>query len=308
MNSKILFYIKEAEKALCNEPILPVTCEIDPTTLCQNNCSFCINKESNKASHAILDLDVYNKLICELSSLNIKSVTFTGGGEPLLHPNFDELVMVAKIHNIKLGLITNGISLDKYLNLIPYFEFVRISLYGIDPSSYYKITSKDYFNRVIKNIEDAVKTKKDTTVGISYVLDDNLDEIDKAKELASNLKVDYIQFKPVLKTKLPNIKESAKTVLTQRYSVENDLPCRLAGLIGIVSADANTYYCCIKRGEEKYCLGNLKDDTFANLWKKRVDIMPEYKKCITCRYVNYVKGLESESLSERHFLKHRDFL
>lgn len=308
MNNKIAFYLNEADLALNDKLTVPVTCEIDLTTICQNSCRFCINKESNKSSHSIMDINLLYDLGAELNILNVPSITLTGGGEPLVHPQFTEIVCYLKELKFKLGLITNGIFLDRYIDLVPLFEFVRVSLYGVDDQSYYDITGTHNFQRVINNICEIVKVKSTTTVGISYAIEENFTRTDEAAKLASVLDVDYIQFKPVLNNKFDCVSHSSKTIITERYNVLDTRPCKLAGLIGIVSADGNVYYCCIKRGIDKYCLGNLRDNKFLELWAKRKDIVPNISECHSCRYVNYVKGYDSIPKSDFHFLKHRDFL
>lgn len=308
MNNKIFYYIKEADDVVAGKYVNPVTCEIDLTTVCQNNCYFCVNKESNKESHSIIDFQVCRKLIYELKDLGVKSITFTGGGEPLLHPLSIEIISLASSLGFKLGLITNGINLDKIEIVLDLFEFIRVSLYGVDRFSYQQKTGKDNFNKVINNVRNVIKKRKEVVVGFSYVLLKNDNTFERAKKLAEDVGVDYIQFKPILGEDISDVGNDKRTFLTNRYDPDSTLPCKIAGLIGIVSADCNVYFCCMKRGQNKYCLGNLKDDSFENLWKKRKYIEVDLSECSSCRYMNYAKGYLSVKESEKHFLKHRDFL
>lgn len=310
MDSKISFFLKEAEQALDNKLTYPVTCEIDPTTICQNQCSFCINKESNTASHSILDYNLYADLLPQLKELGVKSITFTGGGEPLLHPKISEMIISAHDLGFELGLITNGIGLPKITNEIPLFQFIRISLYGSYLKTYIDITGKDHFEQVCLNIKSTVRVKENTTVGISFVLDENnYSEVTGAKYLASVLGVDYIQFKPLLTHSLPSdLVTNGRSIATQRYEVTTTDACKLANLIGIVSADGCVYFCCLKRGESKYNLGDLRNDSFKDIWSRRLTIQPDISKCKSCRYMNYVKGFRNIAPGDRHFIKHKNFL
>jgi len=315
MNNKILYFLTEADKLVAGKYVNPVTCEIDLTTVCQNNCYFCINKESNNDSHSILNLNLLNRLLSELKIIGVKSITFTGGGEPLLHPHFEECVRLVKSYDFKLGLITNGVLLNKCINLSSSFDFIRISLYGINEITYGEKTGKPKnFGLVYKNVKVLVNTlnpKTKPTIGFSYVVPKDEQNIAEAKQFAKELKVDYIQFKPILGNGDDEIEEinlDEKSMITNRFTPKNDMPCKLAGLIGIVSADGNVYYCCMKRGDDKYLLGNLKYTNFSKLWKKRLEIVPDFLKCSSCRYMNYVKGFENIKESDKHFLKHKDFL
>ena len=60
------------------------------------------------------------RLITDLRSVGVKSITFTGGGEPLLSPHLEAFVNRAKLNHMEIGLITNGILLVEYLHLVKY--------------------------------------------------------------------------------------------------------------------------------------------------------------------------------------------
>jgi MoaA/NifB/PqqE/SkfB family radical SAM enzyme len=64
-----------------------------------------------------------------LKKAGMKSISVTGGGEPLLHPEFDEIMMFLYTRGIKIGLVTNGIDMTRW----PKFVFqkaawVRVSV------------------------------------------------------------------------------------------------------------------------------------------------------------------------------------
>jgi len=309
MYRKICYYLDEVDNILSGKVQYPVSCEIDLSNRCQNDCYFCMFKKYIKENEIDLDYDVYEQLIEDLKSVGTKSITFTGGGEPLLYPRFEDAIYLAVNSGFEVGLVTNGVDLDGYFHLIPYFKFIRVSLDAACRETYHKIKGQDNFGFVIDNLKQVTKIKENTTIGLSFVIcKENKYEIEEAKFLAKSLKVDYIQFKPCYGERIEDIKPDNKTIVTPRYKVRGSLPCAIAGLVAIVGADSNLYYCCQKRGYENFVLGDLRTYSFKELWKKRSSFKPDISSCFTCRYMNYAQGYKKFSKPKYQFLRHKCFL
>ena len=312
MEQKIYYYLDQIKKIQQGEFVPPVTVEIDPSNACPADCSFCMFQDYIKSARVHLKWDLYLKLIYELKHLEIKSITFTGGGEPLANPKFNEMVQVAHDLGFEIGLVTNGILLEM-LKKPEYFKFIRVSLDASDAEMYTKVKGVDAFDRVIKNIENTLK--KNPTVGISYVVGpDNNYNLDVAQQIADDLKVVYIQFKPChigneifTDYKLPEKYET--TIITPRYKIRDLLPCAIAHLVGIVTADGGVYYCCHGRGKLNYRIGSIGHETFESLWRQRL----EYKniairQCPPCRYANYARAVKELLKEGDYFFEHRNFI
>ena len=311
MNRKICYYLDEVDKILNGKVQFPVSCEIDPSNRCQNNCTFCLFHKHRTKAPVDMDYKTYKNLVIELMSLGVKSITVTGGGEPLMNPHFVEMVKFA-VGNFELGLVTNGIGLAKVDHLLSSFKFVRVSLNAGTRETYNKVHGCDHFDTVIENVRRAVKMRSEaTTIGLSYVVCDlNRDETTEAGRLADELNVDYVQFKPDLNCEIKpfSISEHSKSIVTPRFKAEYHLPCAIAGLVGIIGADHNVYYCCQHRGSAKYSLGSLHDEPFGLLWMKRKELKPDLDSCPPCRYMNYARGYEEFGQSKYSFLRHKNFL
>lgn len=309
MDNKICYYLDEIEQLENGGWVPPITCEIDPSNRCQNKCSFCIFSKHLKNNNDFLSSDVYFDLITKLRDIGTKSVTFTGGGEPLTHPNIVDMILLAVNRGLEVGLITNGISLHKIEHVIPKLKFIRVSLNAATAKTYYKITGSNFFNKVVTNINSIVGK---TCVGLSFVIcNENQNETEAMKQLGKKLKVDYVQLKPNVNggtVKGLDTIEDNITVITNRYTALDKLPCTIAGLIGIVGADGEVWYCCQKRGQQKYSLGNLHNNDFETLWRDRNNIQPDIKTCKVCRYSNYAIGYKKYKSNKYSYLKHRNFL
>jgi MoaA/NifB/PqqE/SkfB family radical SAM enzyme len=264
-----------------------------------------------EANRINLNYDVYQSLLCELRELRTKSITFTGGGEPLVHPKIGCMIKDALKMGFELGLVTNGVMLDKIEEHIDKFLFIRVSLDSYTREMYEEVKGGDFFDKVIENIKMALTKNK--TVGLSYVVNDkNNQRLELAQELADELGVAYIQFKPAYINggtfkdyKLP----SGKGVIeTDRYLAKDHVPCSIASLVGIVGADANVYFCCQFRGNPEFLLGNLNQNSFGEIWKERLKMVPDISKCPQCRYMNYAKAYKEIIDRGTLFFKHRNFL
>ena len=315
MYNKIVYYLDEIDRIKKGEIVYPVSVEIDPSNRCQCNCSFCLYKEYRKDYNCDLDYIEYSKILPVLRKHGVKSITFTGGGEPLMHPNFNDMLELAIINGFEVGLITNGVFLHNiHDRLIPGLSFIRISLDSASHEVYYNVKGASKFNLVIHNIKEMCKKihdlKCNTTLGISFVVcDKNRQDIDNVRKVIGDY-VSYIQFKP----EISNIKEaididpSKKIIVMDRFNPDSNLPCNIAGLIGIIGADGNWYYCCQGRGIDSFVCGSIYNDSFEQIMENRMNMIVDISKCQPCRYMNYAKAYEDIISNNISFLTHKNFL
>jgi MoaA/NifB/PqqE/SkfB family radical SAM enzyme len=82
----------------------PLLVHIVPIRRCNIDCGYC--NEYDKTSPPIA-LDVLTRRIDKLAELGTSVVAFSGG-EPMLHPQLDDLIRRIRRHGMMAGLITNG--------------------------------------------------------------------------------------------------------------------------------------------------------------------------------------------------------
>jgi GTP 3',8-cyclase len=130
------------------------------TDKCNLRCHYCmpVNQTFMDESR-YLGTEEILKVVSELQELGLEEVRLTGG-EPLMRKSFPEIVTgLAKLNLKKLGLTTNGIYLDKYLEMLKASGVfhLNISLDSLSPENFKKITYGNFLPRVIANIRQAVK-------------------------------------------------------------------------------------------------------------------------------------------------------
>jgi organic radical activating enzyme len=179
----------------------PIVSHIMPTDVCNLKCSFCSvgnrNDEEQKDKYG-LDLGKIETYLDTLTPLGLKAVILSGGGEPTAYRdrdghNFRDLISTIKARELEIGLITNGTMLDTYNDVIDdSFKWVRVSLY---PS--------EYGLNILKLDK---QLPKETTLGFSLVLADNLKEDGEFR--TSESESEMLEFyKPHIEKILPFIQE-----------------------------------------------------------------------------------------------------
>ena len=181
----------------------PITLDVDTTTACNSRCPNCTFPDTGRM---FLDFDLYKRTIEEVSRLGVKAITFTGGGEPTLHPRFMEMIETAKAHGLEIGLITNGLAFSPEIAVraLPLLNWVRFSLDAGSSEMYRKThgLNEKAFVQLTENIETAVKLKRDqylnARLGASYlILESDPPDFRRAVELGQAIGLDYLQFKPM---------------------------------------------------------------------------------------------------------------
>jgi organic radical activating enzyme len=106
--------------------ITPIHAQFMPTYKCNFSCSFCSCSKRNKDDE--MSFDKVKLIINNLKIVGCKAVTITGGGEPLCHPQINQIIELFNHNNIKVGLATNGSLLNsKFISKSSSITWCRIS-------------------------------------------------------------------------------------------------------------------------------------------------------------------------------------
>ncbi len=134
---------------------------VSVTDKCNLRCSYCMPAEGvGLLEHdQVLRNEEFVHLIKIFAGLGIIKVRFTGG-EPLVRKGFMDIITWTREEcpGLELCLTTNGILLDEALEDLKKFNVrkLNISLDTLSRDDFKKITGRDYFNKVISNIEKAL--------------------------------------------------------------------------------------------------------------------------------------------------------
>jgi organic radical activating enzyme len=104
-----------------------ISTHISPEGACNLKCPYC--SVTYRDTHNRIELDRIKEYVTILKNYGLRAVILTGGGEPTLYRQFNELVLWLKAQDLSIGLITNGTQTDKISKaVIKCFSWVRVSV------------------------------------------------------------------------------------------------------------------------------------------------------------------------------------
>ena len=108
------------------------------------------------------------------------------GGEPLVSPYFDELVLLLKEKNFKVSIITNGVLIDEHRDIIQEcVDKIYISIDGIK-AIHDEIRGEGIFDKVMSNIQ--LLKDKDITV-MSVITPKLIDTLEEFLDLLNKVNI-----------------------------------------------------------------------------------------------------------------------
>lgn len=128
---------------------------------CNLNCYYCNPCDNNEHCHVVNMLSV-KKVLCIVRAATRLGITHfrLTGGEPLLHPQLDEMVsQIKKLPGVSsVSLTTNAVLLAQRTKRLKEagIDSINVSLDTIDASEYERITQKPLLKEVENGIEAAI--------------------------------------------------------------------------------------------------------------------------------------------------------
>lgn len=330
---KVLCWRDKIEEILDGKIPPPVAVEIDPSNLCTQSCDWCMFKEFKTRERKNLEPKIMFKLIEDFAEMQVKAITFTGGGEPLTNPSTPKAMLLAKRLGIQVGLVTNGDLLEKSEIIEAVIEscrYVRLSIDAGKDETHYRLKhprSTDQLSRNLKSVHVLMSQGFTGDVGVAFLIHpENYLELPLLIQQLEEFGASYLQVRPCL-----GVEISSKAINYSRDVIDSyrgKLPiyanfkrfdeirfgmkfekCRATPLLGIVGADAKMYLCCQFRGNKNYVIGDLKKASFKEQWgsKKHTQVIGsvDIKKCPPCRYSNINQLIEDVFLKDK---MHRNFI
>jgi MoaA/NifB/PqqE/SkfB family radical SAM enzyme len=175
--------------------------QVESAIACNLRCVMCPWPEYAKRAHnrGIMSPDIWNAIRPHLSQ--VRSVDFTGGGEPLLQPNLLGWIREAHAAGCETGILTNGLLLteSKAAKLIEAgVDWVCVSMDGATEELYAQIRIGSNFDRVAENVRkiSRLRVGKIPKLMINFVLMTiNIHQVEEIVRLASRLGVDQVNYK-----------------------------------------------------------------------------------------------------------------
>lgn len=281
-------------KAVEYNKVIPIHPQIYITNKCNLNCSFCSCSDRQKT----LEMKSYEvkDVIDVLADRGAKAITFSGGGEPLLHPKVNEIINYAGSKGIEAGLVSNGIALNK-LEYHDNLTWCRVS------SSDRRVPSYD-------SILKAVNKNPETDWAFSHVVTARPD-IKKIKDLVNfaNLynfthirlvsdlhDLDNVPEMQEIKKNLEGIDDSKVIYQGRKDSTRGIEDCYISLLKPVISPEG-IFPCCGAQYAIKNQDRDMVDEMKMGEVKDLADILDNQKHfdgsiCDVCFYSDYNSALK----------------
>ena len=174
---------------------------ISLTDRCNLRCFYCMPEEGIELIEKpnVMTLEEIIEMTRTFRDLGVHTVRLTGG-EPLVRKNFGFLVEELAKLGVKLKLTTNGIVLDKYLELFDKIGLrnINFSLDTLDKAKSVFITKRDFYDRIMQNLDKALGMDMNIKLNMVLIKGVNDNEINDFIALTKdkNLVVKFIEFMP----------------------------------------------------------------------------------------------------------------
>ncbi len=302
-NLKIFHHQEVLDRISKGERCNPIYIRIKPTNVCNHDCYYCHYK------NPYLSLDEYSpkdmiphekmmEIISDLSRMNVKAVTFSGGGEPLVYPYIEEAMERLLSANIDLSIITNGSLLEgKKAELLAKSKWIRISVDSVNAQKYAEIRgiNENALNKLFDNIERFAHIKAETCeLGINFVIGkENYKEIGDIARIMQKLGVNHVKFAPLVSNEtedyhkdikdevIANLRELSVQLCTDKFRIidlyTSDFDnyelfrrtyerCPIKEFLCVIGANSKVYYCHDKAYLSDGCVCDLNNQSFLQGW------------------------------------------
>ena len=312
---KIFNFPKKLNSFGAGEITAPIYVRVKPINLCNHGCFFCVYstgfrvKDGGDEDHVIsgmhedmVEQDVIPtekmmQILDDFWSMGVKAVTYSGGGEPLMHKDIVKIMQATLDYGIDLSIITNGQNLVKdRAEVLAKAKWVRVSMdytNGAQMKRFRNVPEKS-FNSVISNIQNFAKIKnQDCDLAVNYIVHkNNCTNLYEFTELLKFAGVENVRFSPMytpdfynyhaeiadqVNSQLAQIQNlvDSKFSVNSTYNIEPGSShsnirsykrCYIMQTVPVVGADLNVYACHNKAYDNTGCIGSLKEQSFKDLW------------------------------------------
>jgi MoaA/NifB/PqqE/SkfB family radical SAM enzyme len=337
---KILGHIDRVASLFSGSVSAPVNVEIDLSNRCSLGCQAChfaythtkgplavINRGDQQELGDLMEETLARNLLSELSSIGVRSVTWTGGGEPTLHPKICEILRHGQARRMDMGIYTHGgLISDRLARAIgDSCRWAYVSLDCVDRETYQAEKRVDGFDAACTGAQ--MLAAQPCTLGVGFLLHEhNWRRVDQMADLALSLGADYVQFRPAIHFSAERPNRASGSLVWIKRLLEREMPtkkiqvefderrfrellgwqghgygyCFWSGLQTVVTPNGKVWTCCNKRGFEGECLGDLTRESFTEIWKRRPIAKVNDECRVMCRGHMPNKVLHEITITRRH--------
>ena len=187
----------------------PINVEIDLTNRCNLGCQWCdfahthvsgpLSYRRTVETGDVMSTENAATIVRQLGKYGVRSVTWTGGGEPTLHPDFGYVLQMCHESGTDQGIYTNGTNISDSLakTISRCCRWAYVSLDATTAHRFKTSKKSDLFKNAVEGIKRLVGTGMH--VGVGFLIDQhNVGYFADTITLAEELKPTYINYRPAV--------------------------------------------------------------------------------------------------------------
>lgn len=308
-----------------NPQILPpLHLRIKPTNACNHSCSYCAYRVDDLQLGQDMQVrdqipwEKMQEIIEDISTMGVKGVTFSGGGEPFVYPHLLKTVQLLTAAGIKFAALTNGGRLEGEIS--EYFArhatWIRVSMDGWDDQSYvhFRRARNGEYTRITQNMRSFLAFKGPCLLGVSLIVshdnaphvydfvsamhDLGVKSIKVSPCIVSNNGVENNEYhKPVFENVKDQVRRAIETLAGEDFEIfdaYHELEekftkkytwCPYLQVLAVIGADQNVYPCQDKAYNLKDgLLGSLKNQRFRDFWYSDKAVFYKINPSVVCNH------------------------
>lgn len=264
---------------LAGQAVYPINVEVSPSGICQASCDFCFYANTGELGHhrhVMLKTPRTLLFLTECIEMGVKSVSWTGGGEPSLHPDIALLVAEANALGLEQGMFTNALSRPKYDPRM--LSWIRVTM-----------TDRPYNETVIRELRNAPVLG----FAFNYAGPDDDEYLRQTLALAERVGANYVQVRPALKfhgqtvdITPPAINHPLLYITDYKFKQARQshgyTRCEGYHFVPFVWEDGNVDVCSYMRKERGYTLGNIYFNRLQEILDRAPQSVPVLANCQVC--------------------------
>lgn len=332
-SNKALAHATHLQALAAGENPAPVHLQLILTNRCNHNCSFCAYRMDGYTSSEDfcagdqMDTRAAFALLSEFADMGGRAVQLTGGGEPMVHPDFIDIVAYARLLGLEVGVVTNGSLMgEAERKVLSDAAWVRVSIDAGTAETYSSVrhVKAEQFQATLENVAALSGPYK----GIGFVVTkENWREVPQIVEIAESIGIDSLRLSAAFTTEgaeyFSDFGDDAAVLCAEaakkpwvtdgfaaRYSdLKQGAPdyhrCAYQHFTTYVGADMNLYRCCVFAYNPHGLVGSLKEKSLPELWGEMAEPFDAHT-CIRCQFNERNRSINA--LIDAYPSLHADFV
>ena len=279
----------------------PIMLDCETINTCTNNCIICAYG-TMKRDKMIMPMQRFEKVLHDYSEMGGGFLSLTPKGEIFLDPFLlERLSLLENYPKIRgVSVTTNAVPVDSFSDrdlsrVLNSFIRIHVSIYGLDSEEYSLMTRRDFYSRVVSNINkifelmDRDKTmlcfgfrllKKHSKKDIDNWIKNNFGTYD----IPYGYTYTYTNFRGAVDDKIPLPFEGKWQKRAQGKG-----HCLMPLLEGVIYSNGDVTYCPCTEFDiiEEFRLGNIDDRSLGEIFnsKKNEELWSKMPKtCLSCPF------------------------